>query len=144
MIDWRTPVGQALQHRLATEQVVWLTTVAPSGYPQPRLVWFVWEGQTCLLYSLPDARKLAHLDQHPEVALHFNSDAEGSDFQVLLGRAQRDPSAPPTIAHAAYTAKYRAGILGLGMTEAEYAARFSVAVRITPVRIRGLEPLPAP
>lgn len=32
--------------------------------------------------------------------------------------------------------------LGLGMDEDKYAATFRVAIRVTPSRVRGLEPIP--
>lgn len=142
MIDWDTDLGRRAKERLQTEDVIWLTTLAPAGFPQPRPVWFVWDGAAFLIYSTPQARKLAHIAHTPKVALHFNTDAGGEDVQVFLGTARVDPDAPPSDRNAAYSAKYRAGIVSLGLDEARYAALFSVAVRITPGRLRGLEPLP--
>lgn len=142
MVDWSTPLGQNTLNRLATEQVIWLTTISASGFPQPRLVWFTWDGNSLLIYSTPVAKKLVHIAHNPKVALHFNSDAEGNDFQVILGLAVVEASAPPAHQNSAYLEKYQAGILGLGMSEAEYAVRFRVAIRVQPVRVRGLEPIP--
>lgn len=142
MINWDTPVGQRALARLNHEEVIWLTTISAVGIPQPRPVWFVWDGATFLIYSMPTAKKTAHIAQNPNVALHFNTDVGGEDVQVFLGTAQLDPSVPPAKHNAAYCAKYREGILSLGLDEAQYSAMFSAALRVTPTRLRGLEPLP--
>jgi PPOX class probable F420-dependent enzyme len=142
MINWDDELGQRTLQRIYSEQVVWLTTVSPSGVPQPRPVWFVWDGATFLIYSTPQARKIAHIARNPNVALHFNTDAGGEDIQVILGIARVDANAPPSNLNAAYSEKYHAGILSLGIDESRYAEIFSAAVRITPSRLRGLEPIP--
>ena len=53
-IDTTTEFGQRVMRRLQEEVVVWLTTVDASDTPQPRPVWFLWEGETFLIYSQPD------------------------------------------------------------------------------------------
>ncbi len=122
----------------------WLTRVlSHSGRPQPRPVWFVWDGESFTIYSIPTARKITHIAQNPKVALHFNTDAGGEDVQVILGQAHLDPHAPPSKLNKAYSEKYHAGILALGMDEERYSAMFSAAIRVTPSRLRGLEPLPS-
>lgn len=142
MINWDMAVGQRALARLNHEEVIWLTTISTGGIPQPRPVWFVWDGTTFLIYSMPTAKKLAHIAQNPNVALHFNTDMGGEDVQVFLGRAYLDLSAPPAKNNAAYRAKYHDGIHAIGMDEEQYSAMFSAALRVTPTRLRGLEPLP--
>lgn len=143
MINFSDELGQRALHRIQSEQVIWLTTVSPSGAPQPRPVWFVWYGEAFVIYSIPTAKKIIHITHNPNVALHFNTDAEGEDVQVILGRAHLDPTAPPARLNNAYSEKYHTGILALGMDEAQYSAMFSAAIRVTPTRLRGLEPLPS-
>jgi PPOX class probable F420-dependent enzyme len=142
MINFDNELGQRTLQRIKSEQVVWLTTVSPSGRPQPRPVWFVWDGQHFTIYSAPTAKKLVHIANNPNVALHFNTNADGEDVQVILGTAAVDQNAPPSKLNMAYSEKYHSGILSLGMNEATYSATFSVAVRIVPSRLRGLEPIP--
>ena len=142
MIDLNSEFGQRVERRLAEERIGWLTTVDSTGTPQPRPVWFVWDGQTFLIYSMPTAKKIVHIAQNPNVSLHFNTDAGGKDIQVFLGTAQLDASAPTVMGNAAYRAKYHAGILAIGMDDERYSAMFSAALRVTPTRLRGLEPLP--
>ncbi len=144
MIDWDSELGQRAVQRIEYEEVIWLTTVSAQGVPQPRPVWFVWDGESFLIYSTPRAWKLKHILLNPHVALHFNTDATGEDIQVILGTAALTDDAVPADRNAAYVAKYAAGIAGLGMDAATYAATFTVALRVTPVRLRGLEPIPEP
>ena len=39
MINWQDDLGQRTLQRIATEMVIWLTTISPSGVPHPRPVW---------------------------------------------------------------------------------------------------------
>lgn len=142
MIDWDSEVGRRALQRIEREEVIWLTTVSSRGVPQPRPVWFVWAAGSFLIYSTPRAWKLKHIAANPNVALHFNTDATGEDIQVILGKAALAPEAPPADRNAAYVAKYALGIAGLGMDAATYAATFTVALRVIPTRLRGLEPIP--
>lgn len=142
MIDWQSSLGRRALQRIDHEQVMWLTTISASGFPQPRPVWFVWDGATFLIYTLPGAYKLKHIAHNPNVALNFNATEDGDDIQVILGAARVDDAAPAVIDNAAYCAKYHAGFHTINMSEEAYSAMFCVAVRVTPVRLRGLEPLP--
>lgn len=142
MIFFDDELGQRTLERIKSELVIWLTTVSPRGIPQPRPVWFVWDGEAFTIYSTPQARKLVHIANNPNVALHFNTDTDGEDVQVILGNAFVDKNAPPSKSNSAYSEKYHAGIVSLGMDEEKYSATFSVAVRVIPSRLRGLEPIP--
>jgi PPOX class probable F420-dependent enzyme len=138
MIDFTTEFGQRVLRRLENEYFVWFTTVGADLTPQPRPVWFAWEGESFLIYSQPGARKVAHIRQHPNVALHFNSDARADEnVTVILGRAEFDPGAPPAHEAPAYFEKYAGGITGLGMTPEEFSRDYSLAIRVQPARLRG-------
>ena len=138
MFDFSNELGIRAWERLATEQTIWLTTVAPSGAPHPRPVWFLWEDGAFLITSEPAAKKLEHIARNPLVALHFNSTSEGEDVQVFLATAtiERDP---PSERHIkAYLAKYRASIQAIGTTPEILGARFTVLIRAVPTRLRGI------
>ena len=62
------PSRQAHAHadrRLRSEQVAWLTTVRADGQAQSSPVWFLWDGDSFLLYSQPDAQKLRNVAPTP-------------------------------------------------------------------------------
>jgi PPOX class probable F420-dependent enzyme len=137
MIDTTTEFGQRVARRLAEERIAWLNTVDSNGIPQPRPVWFLWNGATFLIYSRPGTAKLRHIAERPQVALHLDGDGLGGDIVVFTGQAAIDLSAPPADQLPAYVAKYQAGFARIGMTAAEFAASYSVAVRVTPLKLRG-------
>lgn len=120
------------------EYTVWLTTVGSNLTPQPRPVWFIWDNDSFLIFSQPHAHKLNHIQQHPNVALHFNSDKTADqDVIVYLGTARVDPDAPPPHKVRAYLKKYKAGIEAMGATVEQFSQAYSVAIRVTPTSLRG-------
>jgi PPOX class probable F420-dependent enzyme len=104
-------------------------------------VWFIWENDTILIYSQAKAYKVKHIRKNPHVSLHFNSaDPKGEQrILVLSGKARIDRSVPPTHKNRAYIKKYRAGITGLNATPEQFSAEYSIAIRITPAKLRGWE-----
>ncbi|MCA9878896.1 MAG: TIGR03667 family PPOX class F420-dependent oxidoreductase [Thermomicrobiales bacterium] len=136
-MDTSTAFGQRVATRLANDQVIWLATVDGYGTPQPVPVWFYWDGHTVLVYSQPDQPKLRNIARNHRVSLNFNSDFHGGDVVVLVGDAALDPAASPADQHQAYVEKYAGGIESISMTPASFAAAYSVAVRVTPTKVRG-------
>jgi PPOX class probable F420-dependent enzyme len=57
-----------LEERLAREVVIWLTTVRSDGQPQTSPVWFVWDGQSFLIYSIPRSQKVPNIRGNPRVS----------------------------------------------------------------------------
>jgi PPOX class probable F420-dependent enzyme len=141
-VNFSDELGQRVLERIQSERVIWLTTVSPTGVPQPRPVWFVYENGDFIIYSTRNAKKLSHIAQNANVSLHFNTDKDGYDIQVLLGTAKIDKTLPPSSQNQAYSQKYGGEILTLDMDEEKYAQLFCVGVRITPKRLRGLDPIP--
>lgn len=138
MINLSSKFGRKAKRYLDQQYVVWLTTVGSDLAPQPRPVWFIWEGATFLIFSKPDAHKVRHLAAHPKVALHFNTDKTGDqDVIVFIGTAVIDANASPAHEMPAYLKKYRTGIRDLGMTPEEFSREYSVAIRVTPTTLRG-------
>jgi PPOX class probable F420-dependent enzyme len=137
MIDLSTAFGKRVARRLVEERIAWLTTVDGSGMPQPRPVWFLWDGETFLIYSRPGTQKLKHIAQRPQVALNLDGDGLGGDIIVFTGRAELDPQAPPADQMPAYVEKYQPGFARIGMTATQFARSYSVPLRMTPSKLRG-------
>jgi PPOX class probable F420-dependent enzyme len=140
MIDLTTKFGQAIKRHLEDEYVIWLTTVDSNLVPQPRPVWFIWENDSILIFSKPDAHKVKHITKHPNVSLHFNTDETGDKHVIVLtGEATIDPSGPPAKNFPAYLEKYRTGIADINMTPQSLSDEYSLAIRIKPTKVRGWE-----
>jgi PPOX class probable F420-dependent enzyme len=137
MPDPSTPFGARVARRLREEHVIWLTTVDASGAPQPTPVWFLWDGDTVLIYNRNDARRIAHVQRNPRVALHFDGDKRGGDIVVITGTAQLTPEDPPADQLPVYVDKYRDHLRRLNYTPESFAAAYSVAMRVRPRKIRG-------
>lgn len=123
---------ERIRAHLTEDEVVWFTTVTPSGRPTPRPVWFVWDGSTVVTYSPAGAYKLRHIATNDRVSLTFNSDFLGNDVAVVHGRAAVDTEAPPATKQRGYLDKYASEIARVGLTVADFNGRYSVAIRVTP------------
>ena len=137
--DPSTPFGERVARRLRDERLIWLTTVDAKGTPQPTPVWFLWDetSSTFLIYSLTNAKRQAHLQQNPRVALNFDGNGKGGDIIVFTGEAQVSSDDPPADQLPAYVEKYHDFIArGFG-TPANFASKYSVALRIRPMALRG-------
>jgi PPOX class probable F420-dependent enzyme len=137
VIDPGTEVGGRVAGRLRDDLVAWLVTVAPDGTPVPTPVWFWWDGKTILLYSQPDKPKLRHIAGNPRVAVALRTDPDGDDLAVITGTAAVSADAPPAIELPAYIDKYRAAIGRLQSNPEQFSEEYSVAIRITPTRLRA-------
>jgi PPOX class probable F420-dependent enzyme len=137
-IDSTTPLGKRIAERLETEIAIWLTTVDPDGKPQPNPVWFLWDGSTLLVYSHNKAARLRNLRNNPRVALNFDSSDDGdADVHIITGSASFAADAPPATENQPFMAKYAKAIEKIGTQADEFARDYSVALRVTPEKVRG-------
>ena len=137
VIDPGTEKGARVAARLRDELVAWLVTVAADGTPVPTPVWFLWDGETILVYSQPNKPKLRHIATNPRVSLAMRTDEHGDALVVITGEATVDDGAPPADQLPAYLAKYGDGIARLGSDPVSFAGSYSIAVRIRPTRLRA-------
>ena len=138
MADKESKLESKARKFIKQEYAVWLTTIGANLTPQPQPVWFIWDKDSFIIFSQPQARKLNHIQQHPNVSLHFNADKDiDQDVIIYLGTAQIDASAPPVHKMRAYLKKYKAGIESMGATVEQFSQAYSVAIRVTPTSLRG-------
>jgi PPOX class probable F420-dependent enzyme len=76
--------------RLESDHYGWLTTVAKSGQPVPKLVGFYFDGDDLIVYSMPNAAKIRHINAHPRVSLNLDTDGQGGGIIVIGGDAVVD------------------------------------------------------
>ena len=140
MIDLTSDFGRFVDRHLRDQYAIWLTTIDSKLTPQPRPVWFIWEGEAFLIFSQAKAYKVAHIRKHPNVALHFNTDETGDKHVIVFtGEAFVEIESPPAHRVPAYFEKYKEGISGLAMTPEEFSREYSVAIKIRPAELRGWE-----
>ncbi|MFQ6398376.1 TIGR03667 family PPOX class F420-dependent oxidoreductase [Nocardia sp. KC 131] len=137
IVDTSTTFGAKVAARLDSEQTVWLTTVGASGTPQPNPVWFRWDGEEFLFFSQAGKPKLRNIARNPRVSLNLNATETGGEVVILAGTARVDESGASAEEITAYVEKYTEGLVDISMTEEEFFAEYSVAVRVRPDRLRG-------
>jgi PPOX class probable F420-dependent enzyme len=135
-IDTSTPFGARVARRLAEDIVVWMVTVRPDGTPEPSPVWFYWDGESFVIYSLRDTTREQNLKRNPHVALHFDS-ARGGDVVIFTGEAQIEEHAAPAKDHAGYATKYAAEFTRIGSTPERFSRQYSLPLRVRPTKLRG-------
>jgi PPOX class probable F420-dependent enzyme len=136
--DENTPFGKRVRERLRAETVVWLTTTAADGTPQPNPVWFVWEEPaSVLVYNRSVAHRLDHVAVRPRVSLNFDGNGQGSDIVVLTGVAEQAADVPGPHQHPQYAAKYGSAMARVSGSAEAFARDYSVPLRITIRRVRG-------
>ena len=136
-IDTATAFGERAARRLREERLAWLTTTSADGTPQPTPVWFLWDGaDSFLIYSKPATAKLRNVAERPRVALHLDSDGQGSDIIVVLGDIAVSGD-PPAHAVPDYVEKYAAFIARNSWTPESFAADYSVPLRLQATALRG-------
>jgi PPOX class probable F420-dependent enzyme len=130
-------IKSEFEQRLREEKTIYLTTVRPDGMPHLVPIWFLWENGTILFYSQPKAQKLKNIAQNPQVALSFNLDEWGDKYLIVMGEANVQANHPLSYEIPAFVEKYRDGIAHIQMSPESMAREFSVAIRVTPMQMRG-------
>ncbi len=130
---------QEISSRLTADDYGWLTTVAKFGQPVPKLVWFYFsdsgDGAHLVIYSAPDAAKVAHIGRHPQVSLNLDSDGNGGGIIVIGGTATVDAEGADPRTDEPYWAKYGALSDRFGLTDS--MGGYSTRIRISIDKVWG-------
>ena len=121
--------SQEVFDRLTSDHYGWLTTVAKSGQPVPRLVWFYFDGTDLIVYSMPNAAKVRHVKARPRVTLNLDSDGNGSGVIVVAGEARVDAENFDPREDSAFWTKYKGDAERFWFTEsfAAYNTRLKIS-----------------
>ncbi|MGZ6389983.1 MAG: pyridoxamine 5'-phosphate oxidase family protein, partial [Ktedonobacterales bacterium] len=115
------------------------TAVGLHGMPQPAPIWFLWDeaASSFLIYNQTEAKRLDLVRQNPQVALHFDGYGTGLGIIVFTGYARVSADEPPADQHPLYLAKYRHWMTSKFGSPEQFAADYSVALRVYPIKVRG-------
>lgn len=137
-LDTSTDRGRHVESRLRDDIVAWLTTVRPSGQPDNVPVWFLWHGDSIVVYSRPNKTKLHNLEKNPRVSLTIDDTKGGWDVIRVEGIARYAPDYPRPHEIPAYDTKYAVGIRRIGYEDARaFGEEYSAAIIITPTKYRA-------
>src|SRR5258707_7173446 len=101
MLDITTEWGQHAEQRLRSNIIAWLTTVGSDGRPYTVPVWFLWDGNTILVFSQP-----------------LDDTKQGEDVAIVEGTAELLDDPEISVMLPAYVEKYGALIQDMGWTPA--------------------------
>ncbi len=138
--EYRRPMdglNSRAEQRLQDELIIWLTTVSPAGQPQTSAVWFLWDGEEFLVYSLAGTARTRNIKRNQRVSLNLDGDGRGGSVVTIEGLARLDLDAPASNEVPEYSAKYREKIAGNRWTPESFAADYPIPIRITPTRARS-------
>src|SRR6266704_2908532 len=124
MLDLTKERDAHIDKRLRAELMMWLSTVRPDGRPHLVPVWFLWDGETILIFSQPNQQKLRNLQHNPDVVM-------------IAGKAELLNDPGMSTALPAYAEKYKERLELYGWSGESMAQDYSQAIRITPTKFFG-------
>jgi PPOX class probable F420-dependent enzyme len=126
-----------IQERLASELVIWMTTVDTTGQPQTSPVWFLSHEDHIVVYSLSATPRTRNIRANPRVSLNLNSSPTGGRLAIIEGVAEIVPGAVPADQDHEYLAKYEQALVDEGMTPESFARDYPVRIHVRPTRLRA-------
>lgn len=123
--------------RLNDELILWMTTVTPKGQPQTSPVWFLWDGQQFLVFSLDDTARVRNIEANPKVSVNLDGNGMGGDIVTIEATAVIDRSLPAASEVPDYVTKYTERMERNGWTPERFSEMYPVPIRITPTRVRA-------
>jgi PPOX class probable F420-dependent enzyme len=136
MLDTTTEAGSRADGRLREETMIWITTVRSGGQPQSVPVWFLWNGETFLIYSQPGRQKLKNIGRDARIGPHLNANDRGGDVVRAEGTAEVVQDVPPANEVGEYLEKNSESIARIGFDPDGFVRTYSVALRAKPDRWR--------
>jgi PPOX class probable F420-dependent enzyme len=136
-MDRHSVAAARLRRFLVEEPIVWLSTVRADGAPHLVPIWFWWDGEALLVFSKPEAVKVRNLRADPRVMLALGDPDEDFDVGLLRGRAEILHEPTSKVLPEGHIAKYADRLASIGLSVAEYAATYSLVIRIVPDQALG-------
>lgn len=134
MLDLNKPKDAHVDERLRKEPIIWLSTVRPDGRPHLVPVWFLWDGESILIFSQPGNQKMRNLQQNKNVMLALEAAEQGEDVVMIEGKAALLDKSNQTMNLPDFAEKYAALIKSMDTNAEELAKSYSEGIRITPTR----------
>ena len=131
------PLDDAIQARLRSERILWLGTTDPDGHPHLVPTWFWWDGDSFLVFSKPEARKVRNLRTNASVMLAAGDPEDDFDVQLVEGEAELLDTPTDAVLPVGLVTKYAEQLHRLALDPREFAATYSQAIRISPTRFLG-------
>lgn len=130
-----------IQRFLASKEVVVLSTVQPDGAPLAMPMWFLPDGDSLVMISVANLRKVANLRRDPRVCVVAEAGTRGAEIRnvTVLGRVEILADGPERSALAErFLQRYHPDLERLWGARAMPADRVMFRIRPARVRSRGV------
>ncbi len=139
MLDLSQHLQAHIDQRLREDLTIWLGSVRTNGHPHFVPVGFLWDGNTILIFSLPDTLKVRNIKSNNNVVLALDSHS-GTDVVIIDGQASLVSDSSVTATTRPWVEKYGSAPRQVSsaprrFSVEEWAARFSQPIRVTPLTI---------
>jgi PPOX class probable F420-dependent enzyme len=134
MADQTKPNNAHVEQRLREEPTIWFTTVRADGRPHTVPVWFLWDGETFLIFSKPGDLKIRNVQRNPHITLALDGTQQGMDVVIVEGEAELLSEPSRTLMGAAHGEKYASLMKVMGADPERTAEDFSQPIRIKPTK----------
>ena len=134
MADQTKPNNAHVEQRLREEPIIWFTTVRPDGRPHTVPVWFLWDGETFLIFSQPGNLKIRNLQRNSHISLALDGTKQGGDVVTVEGEAELLSEPSRNIQVPAFGEKYASLIKEMGADVEHMVEDYSQPIRIRPTK----------
>ncbi len=134
MADQTKPNNAHVDQRLREEPIIWLTTVRADGRPHTMPVWFLWDGETFLIFSQPGNLKIRNLQRNPHITLALDGTKQGGDVVTVEGEAELLSEPSRNMRVPAFGEKYASLIKAMGVDLERLVEDYSQPIRIKPTK----------
>ena len=128
------PNSAHVEQRLREEPIIWFTTVRSDGRPHTVPVWFLWDGETFLIFSQPGNLKIRNVQRNPHITLALDGTKQGGDVVTVEGEAVLLSESSRNMTVPAYFEKYVAYMKNMGVDPKDLAEDYSQPIRIKPTK----------
>jgi PPOX class probable F420-dependent enzyme len=134
MADQTKPNNAHVDQRLREEPIIWFTTVRPDGRPHTVPVWFLWDGETFLIFSQPGNLKIRNLQRNPHITLALDDTKQGGDVITVEGEAELLSEPSRNVVVPAFGEKYASMMQEMGADPKRMLEDYSQPIRIKPTK----------
>ncbi len=134
MADQTKPNNAHVDQRLRKEPIIWFTTVRPDGRPHTVPVWFLWDGETFLIFSQPGNLKIRNLQRNPHITLALDDTKQGGDVITVEGEAELLSEPSRNVVVPAFGEKYASMMQAMGADPERMLEDYSQPIRIKPTK----------
>lgn len=123
---------------LAAAKTIILSTIDSNGYPHTVAMWYVMDGEECLMTTYAKSQKAVNIRRNPKVALLVESGVTYDTLRGVLirGTARLESEVDLCLAVLTQVHAKMHGSQPAGLEDAlRQQARKRVVIRVTPVRV---------